>query len=110
MNDAAPLLDGVASRQQVLGVVVPDLLEGTVLALLGGPIGHDGHGDLNVLVAHLGVPEDEVAFQLADASDADLATLRESVAINDALEDGPVVDACARHRRLPPSALRRCTA
>ena len=38
MNDAAPLLDGVASRQQVLGVVVPDLLEGAVLALLGGPV------------------------------------------------------------------------
>ena len=38
MNDAVPLLDGVASRQQVLGVVVPDLLEGTVLALIGGPV------------------------------------------------------------------------
>ena len=36
MNDATPLLDGVASRQQVLGVVVPDLLEGAVFALLGG--------------------------------------------------------------------------
>ena len=42
MDDAVPLLDGVASRQQVLGVVVPNLLEGAVLALLGGPVGHDG--------------------------------------------------------------------
>ena len=42
MNDAVPTLDGVASRQQVLGVVVPNLLEGAVLALLGGPVGHDG--------------------------------------------------------------------
>ena len=64
MDDAIPLLDGVASRQQVLGIVVSDLLEGAVLALLGGPIGHDGHCHLNVCVAHLGVSEDEVTFQL----------------------------------------------
>ena len=38
MNDTVPLLDGVASRQQVLEIVVPDLLEGTVLALLDGPV------------------------------------------------------------------------
>ena len=110
MNDAVPLPNGIASRQQVLGIVVPDPFERSVLALLGGPIGHDGHRHLNVCVAHLGVSEDEVTFQLSNASDADLATLRESVAINDVLEDGTIVDACARHRRLPPSALRRCTA
>lgn len=56
-------------------------------------VGHDGHCDLNVYVAHLWVPQDEIALQLSDASDTDLATLRTSVAINDVLEDGPVVDA-----------------
>lgn len=75
----SPFLKGVASRQQVLGVVVSDLLERAVFALLGGPVGHDGHRDLNVCVAHLRVPADEVAFQLSYASDADLATLRASV-------------------------------
>ena len=93
MNDAVPLLNGIASRQQILGVVVFNLLERAVFALLGGPVGHDGHRHLNVCVAHLGVPQDEIALQLSDASDTDLATLRESVAINDVLEDGPVVDA-----------------
>ena len=93
MNDAIPLLDNIASRQQVLGIVVHYLGEGAILALLGGPVGHNGHCDLNVCIAHLGVSEDEVTFQLSDASDTDLATLRESVAINDVLEDGPVVDA-----------------
>lgn len=93
MDDAVPLLNGIASRQQVLGVVVPDLLERAVFALLGGPVGHDGHCDLNVRVAHLWVSEDEVTFQLSNAPDVDLATLRASVAVNDVLEDGPVVDA-----------------
>lgn len=93
MNDAIPLLDNIASRQQVLGIVVHYLGEGAILALLGGPVGHDGHCDLNVRVAHLGVSEDEIALQLSDASDTDLATLRESVAINDVLKDGSVVDA-----------------
>ena len=93
MDDAIALLDGIASRQQVLGVVVPDLLERTVFALLRCPVGHDGHGDLDVCVSHLRVPQDEIALQLSDAPDADLATLRASVAINDVLEDGPVVDA-----------------
>ena len=93
MNDAIPLLDNIASRQQVLGIVVHYLGEGAILALLGGPVGHDGHCDLNVRVAHLGVSEDEVTFQLSNASDADLATLRESVAINNVLKHGSVVDA-----------------
>ena len=62
MNDAIPLLDNIASRQQVLGIVVHYLGEGAILALLGGPVGHDGHCDLNVRVAHLGVSEDEVTF------------------------------------------------
>ena len=93
MDDAVPLLNGVASRQQVLGIVVHYLGEGAILALLGGPVGHDGHCDLNVRVAHLGVSEDEVTFQLSNATDTDLATLRESVAINDVLKDGSVVDA-----------------
>jgi len=93
MDDAVPLLNGVASCQQVLGVVVFNLLERAVFALLGGPVSHDGHCDLNVCIAHLWVPQDEIALQLSDASDTDLATLRESVAINDVLEDGPVVDA-----------------
>ena len=93
MNDAIPLLDNIASRQQVLGIVVHYLGEGAILALLGGPVGHDGHCDLNVRVAHLGVSEDEVTFQLSNATDTDLATLRESVAINDILKDGPIVDA-----------------
>lgn len=93
MNDAVPLLDGVASRQQVLGIVVLNLSEGPVFALLRCPVGHDGHGDLDVCIDHLGVPEDKVAFQLADASDADLATLRERVAMDDVLQHGPVVDA-----------------
>lgn len=87
------MLNGVASRQQVLGVVVSDLFERAVFTLLGGLVGHDGHCDLNVCVAHLRVPEDEVAFQLSNAPDADLATPRASVAVNDVLEDGPVVDA-----------------
>ena len=93
MDDAVPLLNGIASRQQVFGVVVSNLLERAVFTLLGGPVGHDGHGDLDVCIAHLGVPEDEITFQLADASDADLATLRERVAIDDVLQHGPVVDA-----------------
>ena len=93
MDDAVPLLNGIASRQKVLGVVVSDLLERAVFALLGGPVGHDGHCNLNVCVAHLWVSEDEVTFQLSNAPDADLATLRASVAVNDVLEDGPVVDA-----------------
>ena len=93
MNDAIPLLDGVASRQQVLGIVVLDLSEGPVFALLRCPVGHDGHGDLDVCIDHLGVPEGEAALQLPDAPDADVATLRASVAVNDILEDGPVVDA-----------------
>ena len=93
MNDAIPLLDNIASRQQVLGIVVHYLGEGAILALLGGPVGHDGHCDLNVRVAHLGVSEDEVTFQLSNATDTDLATLRESVAINDVPKDGSVVDA-----------------
>ena len=93
MNDAIPLLDNIASRQQVLGIVVHYLGEGAILALLGGPVGHDGHCDLNVRVAHLGVSEDEVTFQLSNATDTDLAPLRESVAINDVLKDGSVVDA-----------------
>ena len=96
MNDAVPLLNGIASRQQVLGVVVFNLLERSIFALLGGPVGHDGHRHLNVCIAHLGVSEDEVTFQLSNASDADLATLRESVAINDVLKNGPVVDAVVR--------------
>ena len=89
----SPLLNRVASRQQVLGVVVSDLLERAVFALLGRPVGHDGHCDPNVCVAYLRVSEDEVAFQLSNAPDADLATLRASVAVNDVLEDGPVIDA-----------------
>ena len=93
MDDTIALLDGVASRQQVLGIVVLNLSEGPVFALLRCAVGHDGHGHLDVCVAHLGVPEDEVAFQLPDASDADLATLRERVAIDDVLKDGPVIDA-----------------
>ena len=93
MNDAIPLLDNIASRQQVLGIVVHYLGERAVFALLGGPVGHDGHCDLNVCIAHLWVPQDEIALQLSDASDTDLATLRESVTINDVLEDGPVADA-----------------
>ena len=93
MDDAVPLLNGIASRQQVLGIVIFNLLERAVFALLGGPVGHDGHCDLNVCIAHLWVPQDEIALQLSDASHTDLATLRESVAINDVLEDGPVVDA-----------------
>ena len=93
MNDAVPLLNGIASRQQVLGVVVFNLLERSIFALLGGPVGHDGHCDLNVCIAHLWVPQDEIALQLSDASDTDLATLCESVTINDVLKDGPVVDA-----------------
>ena len=93
MDDAVPLLDGIAPRQQVLGVVVSDLLERAVFALLGGLVGHDGHCDLNVCVAHLRIPQDEIALQLSNASDADLAALRASVAIEDVLEDGPVVDA-----------------
>lgn len=93
MNDAVPSLDGIASRQKVLGIVVLNLSEGPVFALLRCPVGHDGHGYLNVCIAHLGGSEDEVAFQLPDATDADLATLRESVAIDDVLQHGPVVDA-----------------
>ena len=93
MNDAVPLLNGIASRQQVLGVVVPDLLERTVFALLCCPVGHDGHGHLNICVSHLRVSQNEIALQLPDASDADLATLRERVAIDDVLKDGPVIDA-----------------
>ena len=93
MNDAIPLLDNIASRQQVLGIVVHYLGEGAILALLGGPVGHDGHCDLNVCIAHLWVPQDKIALQLSDASDTDLATLRESVTINDVLKDGSVVDA-----------------
>lgn len=93
MDDAISLLNGIASRQQVLGVVVFNLLERAVFTLLGGPVGHDGHCDLNVCVAHLWVSENEVTFQLSNASNADLAALRTSVAINDVLEDGPVVDA-----------------
>ena len=93
MDDAVPLLNGIASRQQVLGVVISDLFEWAVFALLGRLVSHDGHCDLNVCVAHLWVSEDEVTFQLPNASDANLATLRASVAINDVLEDGPVVDA-----------------
>lgn len=93
MDDAIPLLNGIASRQQVLGVVISDLFEWAVFALLGRLVSHDGHCDLNVCVAHLWVSEDEVTFQLPNASDANLATLRASVAINDVLEDGPVVDA-----------------
>ena len=68
MNDAVPLLNGIASRQQVLGVVVFNLLERAVFALLGGPVSHDGHRHLNVCVAHLGVSEDEVTFQLSNGS------------------------------------------
>ena len=93
MNDAVPLLNGIASCQQVLGVVVFNLLERSIFALLGGPVGHDGHCDLNVCIAHLWVPQDKIALQLSDASDTDLATLRESVTINDVLKDGSVVDA-----------------
>lgn len=93
MNDAVPLLNGIASRQQILGVVVFNLLERAVFALLGGPVGHDGHCDLNVCIAHLWVPQDEIALQLSDASDTDLATLRESVTINDVLKDRSVVNA-----------------
>ena len=83
----------MGSLRQVLGVVVFNLLERAVFALLGGPVGHDGHRHLNVCVAHLWVPQDEIALQLSNASNTDLATLRESVAINDVLEDGSVVDA-----------------
>jgi len=93
MDDAVPLLDRIASCQQVLGVVVSDLFEGAVFTLFGGPICHDGHCNLNVCVAHLRVSEDEVAFQLSDASDTDLATLCAGVAIDDVLQHGPVVDA-----------------
>lgn len=93
MDDAVPLLNGIASRQQVLGIVVFNLLERAVFALLGGLVGHDGHCDLNVCIVHLWVPQDEIALQLSNASNTDLATLRESVAINDVLEDGSVVDA-----------------
>ena len=35
VDDAVPSLDGIASRQQVLGVVVPNPFERSVLALLG---------------------------------------------------------------------------
>lgn len=93
MDDSVPLLNGIASRQQVLGVVVSNLPERAVFALLGQPVSHDSHCDLNVCVAHLWVSKDEVTFQLSNASNADLAALRTSVAINDVLEDGPVVDA-----------------
>ena len=92
VDDAVPLLDGVASRQQVLGVVVSDLCEGAVFALLGGPIGHDGHRDLDVRVAHLGASQDEVAFQFADAPDADAVSPCAGVGVDDVLEHGPVVD------------------
>ena len=53
MDDAVPLLNGIASRQQVLGVVISDLFEWAVFALLGRLVSHDGHCDLNVCVAHL---------------------------------------------------------
>ena len=89
MNDAVPLLSGIASRQQILGVVVSGLFEGAVFALLGEPLSPDGHRDLDVCKTHLVVPEDEVALELANASDADLATPCASVAINDVLEDEP---------------------
>ncbi|MEO2530534.1 hypothetical protein ABG984_01815 [Collinsella aerofaciens] len=48
---------------------------------------------MDVRIAHLWVSEDEVTFQLSNAPDADLATLRASVAIDDVLQHGPVVDA-----------------
>lgn len=92
VDDAVPLLDGIASRQQVLGVVVSDLCEGAVFALLGGPIGHDGHRDLDVRVAHLGASQDEVAFKLADTPDADAVSPCAGIGEDDVLEHRPVVD------------------
>lgn len=54
MNDAIALLDRVASRKQLLRIVALNLSEGPVFALLGGLVGHDGHGHLNMHVSSSG--------------------------------------------------------
>lgn len=54
MNDAIALLDRVASRKQLLRIVALNLSEGPIFALLGGLVGHDGHGHLNMRVSSSG--------------------------------------------------------
>lgn len=63
-----------------------------VFALLGGTIGHDGHCDLHVRIAHLRVPEDEITLELADSPDADATSPRTGIGVNDVLKNGAVVD------------------
>lgn len=92
MDDAIPVLNGIASRQQVLGVVVFDAGEEAVFALLGGSISHDGHCDLDVCVAHLGASQNEIAFQLANAPNADAVSPRAGIGVDNVLKHGPVVD------------------
>ena len=93
MHDAAAVLDGVVARDDELGPVVADLLKRVVFAVLGRAVVHDSHRHLHVGILHLGRAHDEVALELPDAPHAHLVAQAPRVAVDDVLENRPVIDA-----------------
>ena len=96
MDDPAPFLKQVVRRHDVLGVIVVDRLKGTVFPVFGLLAREDRHSDLDVGIVHLRAPQDEIAFEAADPSDADGASFALSVEVDDVLKAWAVVDPVVR--------------
>ena len=96
MLDTVALLQQKISGHQVLRIIVPYLLQRTILPVLRFSACCKSVGDLNIGIILFRVAENKVTFQITDPPDAHAATLAFGVKIYQIFQHGSVVDAIVR--------------
>ena len=72
---AALMLDGIVAGEQVFGIIVFDVFQGSVFPFFRADVIHNGHGHLRIGVISIAAGHYKIAFQFPDASDADVIAL-----------------------------------
>ena len=91
VDDAVAVLDWIAARENVFRVVVADFCKRCVFAFFRLAVCRHCHAGLHVSVLGIAAPENEIAFEFPDATDACCVSMCTGVCKYDVFENGSVV-------------------
>ena len=92
VDDAVALLDWIATREDVLRIVVANLLKRGIFTVFGLAVVHHCHACLHIGVPGIAFAEDEVAFKRPDAPYAGRVAEGTCIGVDHVFNRRPVVD------------------
>ena len=92
VDDSVATLYRIIACKYVFRIVVANLLQWCVFAILRFFAGHHCHGGLHIGVCGIAVSKYEVAFKLADPTYACRIAVRTGVCVDDILQGRAIVD------------------